>query len=112
MTHIFTQDGGLAFSVNSVKELRAEITHTVAADNRDKHFYLVELTRELLNYDELNQPVGITVDCALYRFKADAERELIRLWHMIKGRPILSSFTFAKSDIMPLELVKLRTAFI
>lgn len=112
MTHIFTQDGGLAFSVNGVDELRVEITHTVSADNRNKHFYLVELRRELLNYDDLNQPVGVTVACALYRFKADAENEVLRLWHMIKGRPVLASFTFAKSDIMPLELVKPLTAFI
>lgn len=112
MTHIFTQDGELAFSVNSVEELRAEITHTTDADNREKHFYLVELTRELLNYDDLKQRVGITAYCALYRFRADAENELLRLWHTIKGRQCLASFTFAKSDIMPLELVRLRTAFI
>lgn len=112
MTNIFTQDGELAFSVNSVDELRAEITHTTHADYREKHFYLVELTRELLNYEDLNQQVGITAYCALYRFRVDAENELLRLWRTITGGKCLDNFTFAKSDIMPLELVRLRTAFI
>lgn len=111
MINIFTQDGSFAFSVNNVDELKAEITHTVNADFPDRHYWLVELTRDKPNYDDLNQPIGETKYCGLYRFKEDAETELLTLWRTIT-RESINCFHFAKSDISPLELVRLRTAFI
>ena len=110
MMNIFTQDGSFAFSINNADEIKAEITHAVNADFPDRHYWLVELTREKPNYDDLNQPIGETKYCGLYRFKEDAETQLVALWRRSVTKEVC--FHFAKSDISPLELVRLRTAFI
>lgn len=114
MTYVFDQFGTYGFAVEDLSDIRAEILHATCADT-GKEFYLVELKK--LHWapnapDEM--PSRIPMRAALYRTKTEAGDELVRLGRLIKTvkEKEIGSFQFHKSDITPLEITNLTTAFI
>lgn len=119
MTYVFDQFGTYGFAVEDLSDIKAEILHATCADTGNE-FYLVELKK--LHWapnapDEM--PSRIPMKAAIYRTKTEAGDELVRLGRLIKwtkeelrAPDELSSFQFKKSDITPLEITNLKTAFI
>lgn len=114
MTYIFDQFGTYGFAIEDLSDIRAEILHATCADT-GKEFYLVELAK--LHWtpnapDEM--PSRIAMRAAMYRTKTEAGDELVRLGQLIKvvKEKEIGSFQFKKSDITPLEITNLKTAFI
>lgn len=113
---IYSQDGQILTRATSPNEFKATISRSKSV-GKDNEYFLVELERVFVSPID-GGPMdfcGEVYYCGLYRTHDAAANELLRLWHMFdKGEKADYCFEFQRDPrpVRPLELVKLRTAFI
>lgn len=113
---IFNQRNDLLTTIESYDELSVQITRAADTETK-KYFYLVELTRRTWTQADPNDFCGHVHRAGIYRTKAAASDELLRLWHIRdaenNNEPYFT-FTFAEDaePVHALEITNLRTAFI
>lgn len=113
---IFNQRNELLTTIESYNEISVQITRAADAETK-KYFYLVELTRRTWTQVDPNDFCGHIHRAGIYRSKAAASDELLRLWHIRDtGTNELYFFTFTFAEdaepVHALEITNLRSAFI
>lgn len=112
---IFNQQNNLLTTIESYNEISVQITRAADAETK-KYFYLVELTRHTWTQADPNDFCGHVHRAGIYRTKAAASDELLKLWHIRDANTSepYYIFTFAEDaePVHALEITNLRTAFI
>lgn len=112
---ILDQQNKLLTTIGSYDELSAQITRAADAETK-KYFYVVELTRRMWTQADPNDFCGHVHRAGIYRTKAAASDELLRLWHIrdvqTEGQYFIFTFAEDAEPVHALEITNLRSAFI
>lgn len=107
--YILNQSGDKSLTVHDKNEITYQVRH--ARNREGDDFYVATLTVATIIWDEPFQPLGMEFDGGIYRDKETAQLEIISLYQRLKKDPD-QSFQFRPSDVRPLELINMITAFI
>lgn len=114
---IFDQTGAFLTTIESYNEITAAVRRAADANTRE-YYFLIELTRRTWSQSDPDDFCGHVHRAGVYRTKASATDELLRLWHIqdtphdTSDKYLTFQFRQDPKPIHPLELANLATAFI